>query len=920
MRHTLHCPPLTRFAAAFACVVPFGQLPPSGGGICTPEWVTTFGQPIGTKARVRALAVYDDGSGAALFVGGESTMTEAGGVVVNRIAKWDGFVWSALGEGVSGGSGIQVSALAVYDDGSGDALYAAGQFTTAGTVAASNIAKWDGNAWSPLGSGVNNRVSALTVFDDGSGAALYAAGQFSVAGGVPTNSRVAKWNGSAWSAVGSPINGSVNALVKFDDGTGEALYAGGAFQGLGPPAGNYVAKWNGTAWQAVGGGFDLNVTAFGVHDDGNGDALYAGGMFTTSGGIAVNGIARWDGAAWTPLGTGIAGVPPGGLLQPPSVDALATFDDGSGAALYVCGSFGSAGGVAAASIAKWNGSVWSSVGAGLESSIGGPFAGALVVHNDVDGEALYAGGLFTFAGGTGGLAGNGGVQVNNLARWNGTSWSGLGTGANGPVSALLAWDGGGEDALYAGGTFSEIGGVLVRGIARWNGAVWTPLGSGMSPPLPGLFPQVLALALYDDGNGEALYAGGSFASAGGVPAQAIAKWDGNSWAALGSGLNASPGGFPLVRALAVYNDGTGSALYAGGTFSGAGGVGVSNVARWNGSSWASLGSGTSSIVNALAVYNDGFGSALFVGGSFLQVGGLTVNRIAKWNGVLWSSLGSGTNGNVRALAVHNDGGGEALFVGGGFTTAGGTSKSRIAKWNGASWSAVGAGANDDVLAFAVFDDSSGPQLYVGGEFSTAGGVTVNHVARWDGAAWSALATGLKDDVYAFGSFGSGGEQSLYVGGEFKFVSGPPGPERIARWRGCSALPSAFEIVTGCVGNSATLSTSTARMSIGAPVDFDLVVGVYPTGWALLYLGFSGTGPGGCGLILPGMEILLDVGLPFVLVDSGPTVGGSADFLVPVPAASGLVGLTVLFQAANIALSEPLWPMELTNGLRTTVGG
>ncbi|MBI1380619.1 MAG: hypothetical protein GC161_05965 [Planctomycetaceae bacterium] len=273
---------------------------------------------------------------------------------------------------------------------------------------------------------------------------------------------------------------------------------------------------------------------------------------------------------------------------------------------------------------------------------------------------------------------------------------------------------------------------------------------------------------------------------------------------------------------------------------------------------------------------------------------------------------------MRSQSTTN-GGGEALFVGGAFTTAGGTSKSRIAKWNGASWSAVGAGVNDDVLAFGVFDDSSGPRLYVGGEFSTAGGVSANHVARWDGATWSALAGGMKDDVFALAPFGAGGDHSLYVGGDFQFASGPPGPERIARWRGCQGLPSAFEFVPGCVGNTATLTTNTSRMSIGAPVDFDVLAGNYPSGAALLYLGFSGTGPGGCGLLLPGMEILLDVSLPFVLVGSAPTVAGAADISVAVPPVPGLVGLTVLFQAANIALSEPLWPMELTNGLRTTVG-
>jgi hypothetical protein len=90
--------------------------------------------------------------------------------------------------GVDGG----VSALTVFDDGTGPALYAGGEFTTAGGVPAHGIARWDGTAWSSLGSGMNDWVRALTVFDDGTGPALYAGGNFTTAGGGGAG-RIAKW-------------------------------------------------------------------------------------------------------------------------------------------------------------------------------------------------------------------------------------------------------------------------------------------------------------------------------------------------------------------------------------------------------------------------------------------------------------------------------------------------------------------------------------------------------------------------------------------------------------------------------------------------------------------------------------------------------------------------------------------------------
>jgi hypothetical protein len=71
-----------------------------------------------------------------------------------------------------------VSALVVQ----GSDLYAGGRFTTAGGNVATNIAKWDGNSWTAMGSGLGGSyqpgVSALAV----SGSDLYAGGHFTTAG------------------------------------------------------------------------------------------------------------------------------------------------------------------------------------------------------------------------------------------------------------------------------------------------------------------------------------------------------------------------------------------------------------------------------------------------------------------------------------------------------------------------------------------------------------------------------------------------------------------------------------------------------------------------------------------------------------------------------------------------------------------
>jgi hypothetical protein len=246
------------------------------------------------NARVQTLAVYDDGSGSALYAGGDFSF--AGGAPADNIAKWDGASWTNLASGVSGSGSTRVYALAVYDDGGGSALYAAGDFILAGGAPANNIAKWDGSTWTALGSGVNNSVFARAVHNDGSGPALYAGGLFGNAGGASAL-RIAKWDGSAWSSLGSGLNQIPNALTAFDDGSGPALYAAGAFTMAGGVAARFAAKWDGSSWVALGSGMSSGVFALTVHDDGFGPALYAGGSFVSAFDSEDSYIAKWGGCS-----------------------------------------------------------------------------------------------------------------------------------------------------------------------------------------------------------------------------------------------------------------------------------------------------------------------------------------------------------------------------------------------------------------------------------------------------------------------------------------------------------------------------------------------------------------------------------------------------------------------------------------------
>jgi hypothetical protein len=434
--------------------------------------------------------------------------------------------------------------------------------------------------------------------------------------------------------------------------------------------------------------------------------VYAGGYFSTAGGNSASCIAKWDGSSWSALGSGMND----------QVYALAV----SGSTLYAGGQFTTAGDSAASYVAQWDGSSWTDVGFGVSGGYYSPGVWALAAS----GNNLFVGGIFEMAGDT---------AVNNIAQWDGSSWSALDSGmsgdANGDAVYALAVS---DSTLFAGGLFSTAGDSAASNIAQWNGSSWTEVGFGGS-----VESYVYALAA----SGSNVYVGGYFTTAGGTTANNIAMWNGSSWSALGWGIDGSV--YSQVYALAV----SGSDLYVGGGFDTAGGIAANNIAKWDGSSWSALGSGmpvldangNGSAVYALAVS----GGTLLAGGLFSTAGDSGASSIAQWDGSSWSEVGFGgsVGGSVGSTVYALAASGSNVYVGGFFTSAGGTTANKIAMWNGSSWSALGWGIGSvysQVYALAV----SGSDLYVGGGFTTAGGIRANNIAKWDGSSWSVLGSGM----------------------------------------------------------------------------------------------------------------------------------------------------------------------------------
>ena len=206
-----------------------------------------------------------------ILVGG--SFTQAGNIVVNRIAIWNPLlqVWNSMGNGFND----DVAKITV----DGDDIYAVGAFTFSGNDQINRIAKWDANfnKWISIGVGANDLVRSLIINGDD----FYFAGFFTSIGGIKAN-HIAKWNKkeNSWSALGNGITGSnsyvYNMAIKDD-----YLFVVGGFSAAGETSANNVAVWNvkTSKWSALGSGTNAEVGNVAVGEN----EVYFVGIFTRAG-------------------------------------------------------------------------------------------------------------------------------------------------------------------------------------------------------------------------------------------------------------------------------------------------------------------------------------------------------------------------------------------------------------------------------------------------------------------------------------------------------------------------------------------------------------------------------------------------------------------------------------------------------------
>lgn len=238
-------------------------------------------------------------------------------------------------------------------------LYMGGNFRSVNNdTTLSSLAVYDGTAWKGFGTSVlfkgefqgtpfvtQGSVNAVAF----SGADIYAGGFFNMAGAVKAIS-LAKWTGTEWKALGTendtlwltPPSGGMGNNFPYIGAlalSGDMLYAGGNFSGIGAKQYQNIAAWNTKTqtWSSVGNA-NGQINVFHLV----GDYLYVGGGFDTIGGIRASRIARYHipSNTWYALGSGVDGN--GVFAMHPAFNGM-----------YVGGIFGAAGEKSSLNLAKW---------------------------------------------------------------------------------------------------------------------------------------------------------------------------------------------------------------------------------------------------------------------------------------------------------------------------------------------------------------------------------------------------------------------------------------------------------------------------------------------------------------------------------------------------------------------------------------
>lgn len=178
---------------------------------CVALWDTVAGMWGSLGGPLEGVVSAMAGNGTTVYIGGKIN-AQSSSVAYHGLAMYNGRDWEPIsGGGVSGG---EVLALAVGSEN----LYVGGSFVMAGSTKVSRVARWDGVKWHAMGF-LDGNVQALSTF----GEFVYAGGDFTTTDGGVKVAHIARYYGGQWQQVGAGVDGTVFVITPIQ----ECLYIGG---------------------------------------------------------------------------------------------------------------------------------------------------------------------------------------------------------------------------------------------------------------------------------------------------------------------------------------------------------------------------------------------------------------------------------------------------------------------------------------------------------------------------------------------------------------------------------------------------------------------------------------------------------------------------------------------------------------------
>ena len=332
----------------------------------------------------------DDSSGRSVSLSADG-QTVAIGAIFNdgngensghvRIYLWDGSAWNQLGSDIDGEarqdwSGYSVSLSA---DGQTVAIGAPGNGAPGSWIGHVRIFSWDGSVWNKLGADIDGQANSdysgnsVSLSADGQTVAIGATGNDGN-GSDSGHVRIYSWDGSAWSQLGTDIDGeAVDDRSGYSvslSADGQTLAIGAEVNdGNGSSSGHVrIYAWDGSTWNQLGSDIDGESAG---DNFGCSVSLSAEGQTVAIGarGNDVNGsrsghvrIYSWDGSAWNQLGADIDG----DAAYDDSGYSVSLSADGLTVAIGAPNKGGPGSYIGQVRIFSWDGSVWNQLGTDID--------------------------------------------------------------------------------------------------------------------------------------------------------------------------------------------------------------------------------------------------------------------------------------------------------------------------------------------------------------------------------------------------------------------------------------------------------------------------------------------------------------------------------------------------------------------------